>query len=327
MLVAIVPVFLLFARLHGRAAGAVAVVAIVSSPLLVRVWNNDYPAAGYASYLAAGYCCLVMPTTQRRAKVAWVGAGGAFLTLALYSHAISLSVVASALVVFVASRITAGWRDIVSELAVLLMSFVVVSAVMSVGAGMLFGTFDIWGPTFRALDELRESESVAIFHSSNWRWLLDTPHLLVPVLALLMWGLLALRRKNGYTTAEKVVAATLALQLAVMSYLQFFQNGWLLEFHYYFSLIGPATAIVVASTVCELGRPLFDDRRLRWVPAGIVFGIPLLIATFGDPVEMRFVVAAVLVSVTAAGIFALGRLRHPLRAAAQSSPSLQSSSR
>src|SRR5262249_47302752 len=57
VLVAIVPAFVVFARLRGRAAGAVAGACVLASPVLAREWSNDYGTAAAVSYLLAGYCC------------------------------------------------------------------------------------------------------------------------------------------------------------------------------------------------------------------------------------------------------------------------------
>ena len=65
VLLAIVPAYLLFARLRGRPAGAVAVVAVIASPVVAQAWSTDYPMSSAISYLIAGYCCLVMPTDSR----------------------------------------------------------------------------------------------------------------------------------------------------------------------------------------------------------------------------------------------------------------------
>ena len=109
-------------------------------------------------------------------------------------------------------------------------------------SGALFGAPNLWSPTWRAFSDLRSAQSVALYHSTNWRWILDAPHLLVPVLVGLMWSALVLRCNNGFLAAERFLASVLAFQLIASVYLQFFRDQWVLEFHYYFSLLWPPSS-------------------------------------------------------------------------------------
>ena len=317
VLVAIVPAYLLFARLRGRPAGAVAVVAVIGSPVVVQAWSTDYPMSSAISYLIAGYCCLVMPADVRRHRIAWVGLGGAFLGLAVYSHVVALPLVAIAVLAWTAYTLALERGNALYELGALLVAAAVVSGGLSLLSSALFGAPDLWSPTWRAFSDLRSAQSVALYHSTNWRWILDAPHLLVPALVALMWSALALRRHNGFRAQERFFAALLASQVILSIYLQFFREQWVLEFHYYFSLLWPPVVLVATSTVCELSRALLRDLRWRrWLPAGLVIGIPLVLATLHIRVSFRFVVASVTIGLAIAGIAALARLDARGRSAA-----------
>ncbi len=307
VLVAIVPAYLLFARLRGRPAGAVAVVAIIASPVVVEAWSTDFPVSSAISYLIAGYCCLVMPAFGRR-RIAWVGAGGVFLGLAVYSHVVALPLVALALPAWVVYAVVRERGNAVYELGALLVAAALVSGGLSLLSGALFGAPNLWTPTWRALSDLRSVQSVALYHSTNWRWVLDEPQVAVPILVGLTWSALALRRENGFRAPERFLAAVLALQVVGSVYLQFFHEQWALEFYYYFSLLWPPVVLVAAATVCELGRVLLRDRRWwRWLPAGLVIGIPLVLATFHLRVSFGFVTACVAAGGTIALVTAVGR--------------------
>jgi hypothetical protein len=304
VLLAVAAVYVFFARLHGRAAGAVGAATVIASPVLVKSWSTDYPMASVISYLAAGYCCLFMPAANRRTQLLWTAAGGFFLSLALYSHAIALSVVCVALLVFVVAKLQRSWTILV-DLGVLLGAFAACSVALSIGSWLLFGVPDLWGPTIDAAGELRDSVMVDVFHSDTWRWVLDTPHVVVPVFVLLVWGLLALRRRNGFVRSERLVAIVLALQFFVFVMLQFSQDSWIIEFHYYFSMLWPAVCLVFASTLCELGRAVMSEPGRRWLPAAIVLAVPVVIGLFPQ-VGFGLVTALVLAVLAALAIFSLG---------------------
>ena len=309
VLIAIVPAFLLFRRLHGAAAGAVAVVAVLSSPVLVRAWGTDYPDSSGVSYLIAGYCCLVMPS-QHRVRWAWAAAAGGFLCLAVHSNFIALPLVLCALVVWAASRLRSPVRELLAELCAIFVAAVCVSVVLSVAAWFLFGSADIWTPTFHAFNRLRTPEQVAVNHTSDWRWVLDAPHLLVPVLVAMLWFLLFLRRQRGFRNAEALLFATLAAQSAAFAVLQFGLKEQVLEFHFYLSMLWSSTVLVAASIVCELCRSLLDRRGWRWTPAAAILLVPIAVAPVHRHISLRLapglllaggVIVAVFLLVTWAG--------------------------
>ena len=87
----------------------------------------------------------------------------------------------------------------------------------------------------------------------NLRWILDVPYLVVPMFVLLMWSVLGLRRKHGFTATEQFLASVLGLQLFVFVVLQFLSAAVVCSIlDYDFSLLWPAIVLVTISTVCEL---------------------------------------------------------------------------
>jgi hypothetical protein len=304
VLVAVVPAFVLLRRLHGVAAGAVAVAAILANPVIVRAWGTDYPDSSAVSYLVAGYCCIAMPA-QRRARLGWAAAAGAFLCLAVHSNFVSLPLVLCALLVVATSRSRSSIREVVREGAALLAAVIGVSLVLSVAAWLLYGTADIWTPTFHAFNRLRTPEQVAVNHTSDWRWALDAPHLLVPLLLAVVWLLLRVRSHHGFRPAETLLWLTLVAQSAVFVILQFALEEQVLEFHFYLSMLWPAAVLVAASTVCELSRVVLGRGGWRWIPAAAILLLPIAIEPLHSQISMRLAAGMLLASAVVLAVFVL----------------------
>ena len=65
-LVAVVPAYVLLRRLYGPWAGALAVIAILSSPVVITAWGTDYPDCAVVSYVAGAVCCWRCPRKDTR---------------------------------------------------------------------------------------------------------------------------------------------------------------------------------------------------------------------------------------------------------------------
>ena len=97
-LVAVVPAYVLLRRLYGPWAGALAVIAILSSPVVITAWGTDYPDCAVVSYVAGALCCLAMPS--KRHQRSWLVAGGVLLTLGVFSHGMGVVLAVTTLFVY-----------------------------------------------------------------------------------------------------------------------------------------------------------------------------------------------------------------------------------
>jgi 4-amino-4-deoxy-L-arabinose transferase-like glycosyltransferase len=177
-LVAVIPVYLLFRRLHGRAAGALAVAVALSSPVVLHAWGTDYPDSAVASYLFAGTACLVMPTASRRRRLLWVTVAGVCLSLAVHSQVIAMPLIAAVVVAYAAANLRREPLDVLAHLGILALCALSVTGALAVVAHRAFGSSNIIMPTVDASRHFRTPREIAKWHSTNWRWVLHDPYLL-----------------------------------------------------------------------------------------------------------------------------------------------------
>jgi hypothetical protein len=193
-LVAVVPAYVLLRRLYGRAAGVIAVIVVMSSPVVVTAWGTDYPDAAVVSYLTGALACLAMPCGDRRRPV-WLAIAGALFTAAVWSLITAGPIVAAALVVYAVVGLLRFPRRLLGDAAVLAASALVVTGALMVGSGLLLGPFDYIGATRKSFHYLNSALVVHQYHSSNPRWVVLRPYLLVPAAALGAYGVTCTRRR------------------------------------------------------------------------------------------------------------------------------------
>lgn len=304
VLLAMVPAYVLFKRLHGRPAGTVAGASVLASAVTVRAWSSDYPDSAGVSYLIAACCCLCMPTDSRRARWSWFVASAVLFSLALHSNFVAVPFVLAAVIAYAAFQVK-EWRHLLAAGGVFLVVIAAVSAALSVGARAAFGSADIFRPTWRAFEGLRRPEAIAVNHSASWRWVLDAPYLLVPPLILVVWFALARQTRNAFSRSEWMLWLTLALQSAACLVMQFALEHQILEFHFYSSLLWAAATLVAASTVIELSRPLLGRPRFSWVPAAVLVAVPVAFAVLDVELSLRFATAVLLATAGAVVVTAL----------------------
>jgi hypothetical protein len=303
-LVAVVPAYLLFRRLCGRAAGAVAVVAMLANPVVLLAWGSDYGDCSAVSYLVAGTCCLVMPAASPRRRGAWVTLAGVALSLALHSMFVTLPLVGALVLAHAALTARRSRREALTQLGLLAGVLVVTTGVLVLMAKLLFGAGDILTPTWAAYQGLRMPDQVMRWHSPSGRWALQDPHLLVPPAAIAAWA--AARWRRGAPVAELTVVLAAALQSLAYGYLQFLNTEQTLEFYLYLSLLWPAVVLVSAFAVVAVAERLLGSVWTAWVPATLVLLAPLALHPFRERLVFRvpwlgLLLAAALLATAAVG--------------------------
>lgn len=279
-LVAVVPSYVLLRRLYGRAAGALAIVIVMSSPVLVTSWGTDYPDAAVVSYMTAALAFLAMPCNEKR-RSAWLALAAGSLASAVWSNVSAAPLVAATLIVYLVVSVRRSRGRLLEDALVLVGGAAVVTAGLTLASGLLLGPYDFIVPTIKAYSYLSKQTTVIHYHSANRAWILLRPYLLVPVSALAAWGVTFGRRLGDIPTPQLVVGTACAAQIAVYAYLQFFADAETLEQHYYSSGLWPGICLVTAITLAALGKPLLDHRRGRYLPAALALAVPLVYET--DP--------------------------------------------
>ncbi|MDX6202612.1 MAG: hypothetical protein QOJ83_2112 [Frankiales bacterium] len=338
-LVAILPAYLLFRRLYGRGAGAVAVAAVLSSPVIVYAWGTDYPDSSAVSYLVAGMCLVLMPSPSRRARLAWVAGGGVMLSLALHSQAVSAPLVGVIVLVHLAGELRRSWLRALVDAGLLLGAVLAVTGVLMLFARAMYGQWNIIRPTLTASQHLRTPAELRKWHTVDWHWVLRDPYLAVPLLALIVWlaARLAVRRPpeapadepapeqappapKSSLHPESALAAVLVLQVAFFTWWQFFDKGYGLEYHFASSMLWPATVLVLAAAVVRASRPLLCRPRTAAVPALLVLAVPYALTFTRGRLIFGLVPALVTAAVLALAVAAYIRwqpdpVRHVVTAA------------
>jgi Dolichyl-phosphate-mannose-protein mannosyltransferase len=305
-LLAVVPAYLLFRRLHGRVAGALAVAVALASPVVLRAWGTDYPDSAAVSYLFAGTACLVMPAASRRRRLLWVTTAGVSLTFAVHSQAVAALPVAAAVLAYAAVNLRREPLDVLAHLGIMALCAAAITAGLAPVAEQVFGSSHIITPTLDAARHFQTPREVAKWHSSNWRWVLSYPHLLVLPAVVAGWCAARLRRGDGPTRAfraELTVVVALGLQGLAATGVQFFGNSSTLEYCFYSSMLWSGVCLVTAFLLVALSGPLLRRPPTAAVlPVALVVLLPLLITRFSERVQFQVLPVGALI---AAGLLAL----------------------
>jgi hypothetical protein len=292
-LLAIVPAYLLLKRLHGVVAGCIAVLVVLTSPVILTAWGSDYPDSTAVSYLLGGTACLVMPATPA-ARRFWVLAAGGLLALAVHSQVVAAlavgAIVAGYLVVFWRRPVTASLVDVV----LLGGAALVVTALLMLGSRWYYGHTDIFTPTVQALIRYRQPAEIAKFHSSTWKWLIYDVYLLAPPTAILAWLAVSVRTRPGVPREEVAIAGGLALTLVAFTAAEFIGHGWTLEYYLYTSMLWAGTSLVVAALLARLAGPLLRLGPWALLPAAPVVVVPVLLRPLRATIQFELPVAAVI---------------------------------
>jgi Dolichyl-phosphate-mannose-protein mannosyltransferase len=299
------PVYLLLRRLYGRPAGAVGVIAVLSSPVIVTAWGTDYPDSAVVAYAAGSLACLAMPCAPRWRRV-WLAAAGVLLTLAVWSHGAAVLLVGATLVGYLGVRLVRDRVGLPADLALLAGVGVAVTGLLVVASAVVIGHANFIAVTWQSFRFLSQPSQTQLWHSANWRWAPYVAYLLVPPAVLGAFTVAVARRGRPVPTPVLLVGVAAAGQLAIYAWMQFAGSVQTLEYYFSSSTLWGAVCLVLAITVAELARPLSNRPLARWLPATVLLAVPLgyeaapRVPSFGWVPFGALLAAAVIVAATAA---------------------------
>lgn len=278
LLLAVVPAYVLFRRLAGRGAGAVAVAAILATPVTWQTLASDYPDSAAYSYLLAGTVLLVTAATTSRWRRTLVFTAGVLLSLAVHSQAVAAPVVAAIVLGYAVVHVVGvarEWRRLATDLA-LLMAAAAVTTLAAMALSKVWGGYwNIFDPTLHDMKRLRTPTQIKRWHSDNNAWVVTVPYLLLPPAVLGAFGVLALsRRRLSRPEVAIGIASGVAVAVAVIE--QFWLRVASLEFHYWSSMLWPGITLTLVIVVVHACRELLTSARTSWIPATMVGAVSLV---------------------------------------------------
>ena len=265
-LIAIVPAYCLLRRLYGIPAGALAIIALLSSPVLITAWGTDYPDSAVVSYVAGAVGCLAMPCRGRWRSVC-IALAGLLLTMAVWSHGMGMVLAGVTVGVYATVRLLRSRQHLVQDGAVLAGVGVLATLVLMAASALVFGQLDFIRPTFAAASYLDQPSQILLFHSTNWRWAPYLAYLLVPPSVIVMLAVTFARKLRTVPTPQLFVGVVCAAQVAVFAYLQFGYHVESLEMYFFSSTLWGVICLALAVALAEACRPLSARRLARWLPA------------------------------------------------------------
>ncbi len=316
-LIAVVPTYLLLRRLYSRAAGVIGVVVILSCPVIILAWGTDFPDSAGVSYLLGGLACLVMPSARHRAG--WMTGAAVLFTLSVWAVAASAPLVLATLLAYWLVRRKRERPKLWRDLGLLAGTAVGVTGLLAVASDVLIGPWDYILTTIQSLIYLAQPSQTVANHSRSPLWAPYITYLLVPpavglacyaafggrlkdVLARDRFARLG-RRLGTIPTAQLCVSVACAFQILLHAILQFIGSTQVLEVHYFSSLLWASVLLTLAITIAELGCPILEHQRYRWLIPVTLVAVPLVfeispgVPQFGwMPVGLLIVVAIVLLA-------------------------------
>lgn len=273
-LIALVPAYLLLRRLYGRIAGAVAVIVILTCPVIILAWGTDFPDSAAVSYLIGGLACLAMPSVRHR--FAWVLGSAVLFTLALWALAASAPLIIVTLVVYLRITWVRERKTLLRDIALMGGAFVTVTGLLVIASGLLIGPLDYIQTTIASLIYLDQASWVKLDHSESPFWAPYITYLLVPPTVVALWFVAFSRPLRTIPTPQLLIGMACLTQLVIFGLLQLFGGVQDLEVHYFSSLLWASVCITLAIVLVELAKPLFAHRVLRWGLPLLLIAVPLL---------------------------------------------------
>jgi Dolichyl-phosphate-mannose-protein mannosyltransferase len=296
-LIAIGPLYLLLRQSYGRWAGFIGIAVVMSSPVVITAWGTDYPDSAAVAYLTGGLAAFALTFTGEQRRPGWLVAATGLVTMAVWSHGVSVPLAAALFVAYVGVRLRRKPAHLGGDLALVAASAIVVTLLLGIASALLLGQFDFITPTVQSATELSSASEVRLWHSASWRWVLYDNYLLVPPAILASFLVVFARTKRRIGTSQLYIGLALGLQVATLAYLQFFGTFWGLEIHYMSSPLWSSVNITLAIIVAELARPMMiglgpaersrtsaaeplEPRKgaARWVACGVPALIVLAVA-------------------------------------------------
>jgi hypothetical protein len=273
-LIAVIPAYLLMRRIYNRFAGAIAVIVILSCPVIILAWGTDFPDSAAVSYLIGGLACLAMPSSRHR--VGWLIGAGILFTMALWALATSAPLIIVTLAVYARIGFARDRSHLFRDIAVVGGAAVAVTGLLVVGSGLLIGPLDYIQTTIQSLIYLAQPSQVRLNHSAGPFWAPYITYLLVVPTVIGLWFVAFATRLRKVPTPQLLIGIACLAQFGIFSLLQLFGGVQDLEVHYFSSLLWGTVCLTLAIVVVELGRPLLTHRVWRWAVPALLVAVPLL---------------------------------------------------
>jgi hypothetical protein len=289
-LIAIVPAYILLRRLYSRVVGVIGVIVILSCPVIILAWGTDFPDSAAVSYLLGGLACLAMPSARHR--VGWLIGSAVLFTLSVWALASSAPLVIVTVLAYLLIRLKRDRAKVWRDLSVLFGVAVGVTGLLAIASAVLIGPWDYILTTIQSLIYLAQPAQTLVNHSRSPLWAPYITYLLVPpAVGLACYAAFGGRLKDfvgvkpfrrigrrlaSIPTAQLIVSVACAFQIVIYAVLQFIGSTQVLEVHYFSSLLWASVMLTLAITIAELGAPILEHVRYRWLIPVVLLAVPLV---------------------------------------------------
>ena len=114
-------------------------------------------------------------------------------------------------------------------------------------------------PTLQSERFLSRPSQEALWHSTNWHWLLYDPYLLVPPAVLVAFVLVFARRYRRIADTQLFLGACGLFEFLTAAYFQFIGKVQLVENHYFSSLLWAIVVVLLAFVVSEIAKDIVES--------------------------------------------------------------------
>jgi hypothetical protein len=258
-----------------------------------------------------------MPTARHR--VGWLIGAAVLFTLSVWALASSALLVIATVVAYLLVRLKRDRAKLWRDLSVMFGSAVGVTGLLAIASAVLIGPWDYILTTIQSLIYLAQPSQTLANHSRSPLWAPYITYLLVPpAVGLACYAAFGGRLKDflardrltrigrrlaSIPTAQLIVSVACAFQIVIYAVLQFIGSTQVLEVHYFSSLLWASVMLTLAITIAELGAPILEHVRYRWLIPVVLLAVPLVfelnptVPQFGwMPVGLIIVVVIVLLA-------------------------------